>query len=347
MRVWKFIHLLCFVCAYFASEEPRDRFVRDWGKSPAIEQIDTDGDIFAVGDVHGDYERLHKLLAAAEIIGPAGNSEKVNWVAGRSVLVFLGDMIDKGPRSLEVLLFVRALRDAAVSKGGRVIVLMGNHEAGFLAGLSGEKGAEFAFELKHAGLVPGDVAACHGDLGAFLCSLPFAARVRDWFFSHAGDTGGRSLERLAADLRHGVDQDGFGTQELLGRNGILEARLSKTAKGTGPWFEEESPNHDGRRVLLRYTAALGVAHLVQGHQPAAIVFADGTKRASGEMFQRYGLIFLADTGMSEGVGYSGGAVLHITAKRGEKAIAICSGKQTTIWDDRNRPEIGIAAPCEK
>jgi hypothetical protein len=42
--------------------------------------------------------------------------------------------------------------------------------------------------------------APRGEFGEFLCSLAFAARVGDWFFSHAGDSGGRKIEDLAIDL---------------------------------------------------------------------------------------------------------------------------------------------------
>ena len=46
----------------------QNKIARDWAKYPAIVQIDTGEDIFAIGDVHGDYDRLVKLLTAAKII---------------------------------------------------------------------------------------------------------------------------------------------------------------------------------------------------------------------------------------------------------------------------------------
>jgi hypothetical protein len=86
--------------------------------------------------------------------------------------------------------------------------------------------------------------------------------------------------------------------------------------------------------------------MAQGHEPGKIVFADGTQRNSGEIFQRYGLLFLVDTGMSKGVGKSQGAILHIKGNGGQEAIAICAdGTKTTIWDTKGKPEIGKAAPC--
>jgi hypothetical protein len=108
------------------------------------------------------------------------------------------------------------------------------------------------------------------------------------------------------------------------------------------------PDRDEKRLLTEYAAALGAAHIVEGHVPGEVDFADGVKRNRGAMFQRFGLRFLIDTGMSEGVSDSGGAVLHITAQGGERAVAICpNGKKTLLWDAVTKRDIGQAAPCPK
>jgi hypothetical protein len=41
---------------------------RDWGTYPAIVEFDAAADIFDVGDIHSDYDRLVTLLAGARII---------------------------------------------------------------------------------------------------------------------------------------------------------------------------------------------------------------------------------------------------------------------------------------
>ena len=244
-------------------------------------QINTREDIFAIGDVHGDYDRLVNLLAAAKIIDPLNHS----WVAGRAVLVFTGDMIDKGPHSLRVVQLMASLNAAAAPKGGRVVALMGNHEAEFLADPAEKKVKDFAQDLRSAGLAPADVAACRGEVGQFLCSLPFGARVRDWFFSHGGNTGGRTIPKLMSDFETGVETDGFGSSQLVDPNSMLEARIGEEGPGGKPWFAVESPQRTEAQLLARYAAALGVSHLVQGHQHQGVLFEDGQQRQAGRMFQ--------------------------------------------------------------
>jgi hypothetical protein len=316
---------------------------RDWVKNPAVVQLDTTSAIFAIGDAHSDFTRLALAMAAAGLIAEVPQKpEAVEWRAGNAVLVVTGDMIDKGPRGVDVLRLLRALRAKAASAGGRVIVLAGNHEVEFMADPSAPKGKEFAAQLSANRIRPSDVAACKGDIGEFLCSLPFAARVNDWFFSHAGNTAGRTLAQLDADLQQGFTKDGFATQQLIGDDSLLEARLN--VKAATPWIDAGLPGRDEKQLLTAYTAALGVKHIVQGHVPSQIRFADRTVREPGEMFERFGMLFLIDTGMSEGVDDSHGAVLHVTTK---DATAICSdGKRTLLWTAEGNESVGRAAPCK-
>ncbi|HEX4795401.1 MAG TPA: hypothetical protein VH370_16515, partial [Humisphaera sp.] len=41
---------------------------RDWISHPAIVEITTTEDIYALGDIHGDYERMIELLAGSNLI---------------------------------------------------------------------------------------------------------------------------------------------------------------------------------------------------------------------------------------------------------------------------------------
>jgi hypothetical protein len=156
----------------------------------------------------------------------------VRWRAGKAVLVCTGDLIDKGRHSLKVIALLRAREEDAARAGGRVIVLMGNHEAEFLADpADDDKALAFLKELEKEGLDPKDVAAGRDALGVggFLRHLPFAARVNDWFFAYAGDTHGLDLPGLRTELEEEVDEKGYGADVLLGKKGLLEARLHNTA----------------------------------------------------------------------------------------------------------------------
>ena len=79
--------------------------------------------IVAVGDVHGAYDRLVGILRAAGVV-----DARARWSGGRAILVQLGDVLDRGPDSRKALDLLRRLEREAARAGGRVYLLLGNHE---------------------------------------------------------------------------------------------------------------------------------------------------------------------------------------------------------------------------
>ncbi|HKR62801.1 MAG TPA: metallophosphoesterase [Thermoanaerobaculia bacterium] len=283
---------------------------RDWKACPAVVEFDTKRTVYALGDIHADYDRAVKLLIAGSLMSDFPDKPtKARWTGGKSVLVVTGDLIDKWSQSIEVIELLRALRDSAEEAGGRVIVSAGNHEAEFLADPQNSKAKDFRKELDARDISPESVAdgTDRLGLGEYMLCLPFAMRINDWFFSHAGNSDGRTLAKLAKKIESEVDEDGYDANVLLGNDGLLESRMKP------PWWEREddTPEESIER-LQSYADELGVQHIVFGHQPGTYEFNDGSERKKGTMFQNFdGLVFLIDVGMSHGVDDSKGSLLQI------------------------------------
>ncbi|MBN1907570.1 MAG: metallophosphoesterase [Deltaproteobacteria bacterium] len=91
--------------------------------------INTSSKIIAFGDVHGAYDELVSLLKETGVI-----DNNLNWSGGNSHLVSMGDLLDRGPRSRDVIELVMRLQAQAEKSGGAVHVLLGNHELMALTG---------------------------------------------------------------------------------------------------------------------------------------------------------------------------------------------------------------------
>lgn len=301
---------------------------RDWQKYPAITDTDAPGDIIALGDVHGDYDSLLKLLQGAGIISAlTTDPEKVEWIGGNRVFVCTGDMIDKWTNSIKVLKLFQTISNQSLKSGGKVIVTLGNHEAEFLANPDNSKTVEFINELKAAGINPLDVASGKHPLGNYLRSLPVAARIGKWFFVHAGNTSGRSFVQLNNDLQNGMNKDGFASPVLIDDNSLLEAKLSPV-----PWWETSG---NPQTTLNSYVFALGSEHIVMGHQPGSVRFSDGTMRKRGQIYQKFGKIFLIDVGMSAGVDSNPGVLLRIHNNGNNTLVSAIytDGKEQPLWNN--------------
>src|SRR6185437_11888664 len=77
----------------------------------------TPENLVIVGDIHGDFLTLEKIMTNIDFLHYLKNDS--------NLLIFLGDYIDRGEFSLEVLLFLCSLKNLYPNN---VFMLRGNHE---------------------------------------------------------------------------------------------------------------------------------------------------------------------------------------------------------------------------
>lgn len=85
--------------------------------------VDGASRVVAISDVHGAYEAMVETLRNVDVL-----DDELNWSGGDTHLVIIGDLLDRGPRSRDALDLLMRLEGEAEAVGGRVHVLIGNHE---------------------------------------------------------------------------------------------------------------------------------------------------------------------------------------------------------------------------
>lgn len=182
-------------------------------------EVEANEAIYAIGDIHGEIRLLDALLDIIEVQHPPSTGQKA--------LIFLGDYIDRGPRSAQVIDRLIALR----SKGAWVHCLMGNHEQMFLDFIGAPSAAHewlrhggldtlasygIAADLRRAGrselsrLIAAHIPREHIE---FLKSLQHILRAGRLVFVHAGIRPGTALERQTLEDVLWI-RDGFLDQPL-------------------------------------------------------------------------------------------------------------------------------------
>jgi serine/threonine protein phosphatase 1 len=163
--------------------------------------------IYAIGDIHGRLDLFQKLVRMIEKDNALRPRAKVK-------MIVLGDFIDRGPDSAEV---VHALQ-AIAAKTRNLVVLKGNHEQAMVGGLAGDFDA-LELWLAYGGAatlaswgVPEALIGMH-DVRALLAAaeqkipasvtnwmdrLPTTYRAGDYLFVHAGVRPGVPLDRQEA-----------------------------------------------------------------------------------------------------------------------------------------------------
>ena len=234
---------------------------------------------FAIGDIQGCYDELRDLVA------------RLGFKSDRDQLWFTGDLVNRGPKSVEVLRYVRALRDNA-------ICVLGNHDLHLLAVAFGTKrkvkSADTLDEIFAAkdrdALLEWLIAlplvhfdAGHGDL------LVHAGLVPQWNAGKAVELAREVESALATDARNVFDNM-YGDQpdkwaedlkpierlrfainvltrlRICTREGRIELKMKGSGHGMrspwGAWFEHENRQSRDVRVIFGHWSARG---LVRSH----------------------------------------------------------------------------------
>lgn len=222
---------------------------------------------YVIGDVHGCWDSLRALLGQLAL-------------SGDDRLWLVGDLVNGGPRSLEVLRWAREWEHA-----GQLEAVLGNHDVYFLGRASGAlphpkardtldellaapDAAELidwvrarpllvvrpTFALFHAGLLPQwslDVAIARA------AAAEAALRRADWstfvadYFAARKDPQTREQQTLSALV----------TLRTVDRTGQPDRRYkgppSQAPGGCRPWFDRR-PAHESHALCFGHWAALGL-----------------------------------------------------------------------------------------
>lgn len=201
--------------------------ISDWREAAISIGEDT---IFAVGDVHGCAGHLSLLL---DTIGPLADA------AVKPRLIFLGDMISKGPQSLPVL--EQWAAPELSERFARIDRLFGNHEQLLLLATSGRPDAEAAVTpWMEAGGGPfvEEVRTRTGRPGAFL--------TWDLFCAATSDAVRTELGRLSSHVRAGnLVFVHAGIDPVLGVEASLQAPWDRIGGNHWAWIKAPFLSHVG------------------------------------------------------------------------------------------------------
>lgn len=174
-------HQSVYASAYFALDDS----TFDFTISPlnSIEQAvyDTSSPIIAISDLEGNYKALRDFLIANNVITP-----ELEWSFNDGHLVLLGDMVDRGFSTTQLLWFIYKLEQDALKAGGKVHVIVGNHE---IKNMQGNVKSAANKYIPIAGFLEKSSSELLGEdafLGRWLATKNTIERINGHLFVHGG-----------------------------------------------------------------------------------------------------------------------------------------------------------------
>lgn len=209
-------------------------------------KMEPSGEAVVVGDLHGDLQSLTHILKRSNFLEKASTNTGV-------FLIFLGDYVDRGPNSPEVLYVVLKLKQLFPTN---IVLLRGNHEGPddlmpYPHDLPQELNSRFASEG----------ASIYRDVRKLFPYLHNAVIVRGLcVMVHGGvPSHATSIEDLKfAHLKHPKESH---LEEMLWSDPIdSEKGTTASPRGAGRLFGED--------ITKQFLEALNVRFLIRGHEPA-------------------------------------------------------------------------------
>jgi hypothetical protein len=243
---------------------------------PDPDKLETTGSIFVIGDIHGKFNALVKLLMNNQIIDNEGN-----WSFGEGQLVLLGDVFDRGAFVTETLWFLHELEQQAINSGGKVHLLLGNHEIMALTGDHRYLHYKYDFFARYTRTDYYQLYEKNTVLGRWLRSQNIILTINGYLFMHAGISPefasyDYSFSEINARLRNYLnsglrDEDGSVEDIILGSIGPLWYRGYYNANNSDN--TNDKYNDDGSIILPEltqefvdnYLSSHGLKRMILGH----------------------------------------------------------------------------------
>lgn len=278
---------------------------RDWQKHPAWVEITGATRVYAVGDVHGAFDELTDTLEVLKVAQrTTHDSYRFRWTGRDAILVFMGDFNDRGLHTKQVYDAVMDLQKQAEKAGGKVVALLGNHEAMLLNGQVEEWAKTLtSYKKQHYqntidsftrdGLDFHQAISEKGVYGSWIRNRPLFAVINGYMFSHAGlPNKPVTKSTLAADFQDDIERGDFKKGIFMNHDSVMWNR---------DWWKDDV-------LVSRNLKVLGIMGIVFGHTIGAL----GEK---GRIMVKDNRLISIDVGMTPAYGNSkgGGLIINTTA----------------------------------
>lgn len=214
--------------------------------------------IVALSDVHGQYDVLITLLKNQKII-----DKDNNWAFGNGHMVMTGDMFDRGHQVNEVLWFMYKLDKQAQDAGGKLHLLMGNHEQMVMRGDLRYVNERYQVAEKLLNRSYDELYDSSSEIGQWLRSKHTIVKINDSLFLHGGISGEWVDRKLTLDKANQVYRANIDKSKPEIKNDEL---LNFLFLGNGPtWFRGYFEDDYHESEIDRVLAYFNVKHIVVGH----------------------------------------------------------------------------------
>lgn len=183
------------VASFFALDSSQFEFKLN-NHMPIPDAIyDDESPILAISDIESGYKAFRDFLVSSKVI-----DSDLNWTFGKGHLVLVGDFVDRGFSTTQVLWFIYKLEQEAKKHGGFVHFILGNHELKNMYGDYGAASPKYIFISSILGKSQLQLYDQNSFIGKWLTSKNIIEKINGHIFTHGG------LHPELAETNYSIDE---------------------------------------------------------------------------------------------------------------------------------------------
>lgn len=218
--------------------------------------------IIAISDIESGYKTFRDFLIANKVI-----DTNLNWVFGKGHLVLVGDFMDRGFSTTQVLWFIYKLEQDAKSQGGHVHFIIGNHELYNLQGKFKSASYKYNGVASILGKQQHNLYDKDSFIGKWMTSKNTIELINGHLFAHGGIHPDFAKYEITIDEVNQINRANYRKAFFPKPEETIEQLITSSRKGVSwyrGYFEDDLFQEDVERGIEKFHAKdIIVGHTLQ------------------------------------------------------------------------------------
>lgn len=215
--------------------------------------------LIAISDIEGNFKLLTETLQGNGVI-----NEDYQWIYGKGHLVVLGDLFDRGDDVIPCLWLLYELEQQALSNGGGLHFINGNHEEMNFRGDIRYVRDKYKMTARKLKVSYRYLFGKSSELGRWLLSKNIAERINTTIYTHGGLSPELLHHNLSLDAINDIARTHYGVDSWRLKQTGGRAAMIFGKKGP-MWYRGYFNNLLTQKEMDNLLAAYGAKNIVVGH----------------------------------------------------------------------------------
>jgi len=230
----------------------QDKFIQQQSIYPEPSKL------LALSDLEGNFYALKKMLLGAEVI-----NEDYEWIYGDGHIVFIGDIFDRGNNVTQCLWLIYELERQAELQGGKVHMLIGNHENMNLMGKTKYVKDKYTSLSKKLNMPYKELYGRNTELGKWLRTKNTVVKIGNSLYVHAGISTDMVEKKYTLDDINSIAKKYYGNPN---RKDITESAMVFDTKRGPLWYRGYFKNdYVTNKMITKITDYYNIENIIVGH----------------------------------------------------------------------------------